>query len=140
MAEAILRHLGGDRFEAFSAGSHPAGFIHPLTIEAMGVLDIPVEGQTSKSWDEFADTHVDVVITVCDAAASETCPAWPGDAIAVHWSLPDPAYFPGDEDERVRFAIQIAQRIRAKIEGLIELDWAAERDELIGRLVFLGEI
>jgi protein-tyrosine-phosphatase len=140
MAEAILRHLGGDRFEALSAGSHPAGFVHPLALNALDALGIPANGLVSKGWDEFAETPVDVVITVCDAAASETCPVWRGDAMTAHWSLPDPAYFPGDEEERLRFAIQIAQRILAKITALIELDWTADRGTLTERLAFLGEI
>lgn len=140
MAEAILRHVAGDRFEASSAGSHPAGFVHPLAIEAMQRLDIPMEDHISKSWDEFAQTPVDVVITVCDAAAGEQCPTWPGRPITTHWSLPDPAYHPGTEEERVEFALRVARRLRTKIEGLIELDWSLDRAELTRRLTFLGDI
>jgi len=141
MAEAVLRHLGGGHFEAFSAGTWPAGFIHPLAVEALRALGVPLsEGQTSKSWDEFAGLPFDAVITVCDAAASETCPVWAGDAIKAHWPLPDPAYYPGDDDERLRFAVHVAQRIRAKVEGLISADWSVDRSELTERLNFLGEI
>lgn len=140
MAEAILRHLAGDRFEAFSAGSHPAGFVHPLTIETMLRMNIPMEDQSSKSWDEFASTSFDVVITVCDAAAREPCPTWPDDPLTTHWSLPDPAYHPGTEEERLEFALRIAQRLRTKIQGVIDLDWSLDRTELTQRLGFLGEI
>lgn len=140
MAEAILRLLGGDRFEALSAGSHPAGFIHPLALEAMRRMEVPLENQISKSWDEFAATSLDAVITVCDAAAGESCPAWPASPVCVHWFLPDPAYHPGDEEERLEFALRVAKRLRAKLEGLVELDWAMSRQELQQRLDFLGEI
>ena len=140
MAEALLRHAGGDRFEAVSAGSHPAGFVYPLAIEAMSRMSVPMENQTSKSWDEFAQAPVDVVITLCDAAAAETCPTWKGDPLTTHWFLPDPALHTGTEDERIAFAMSTAERLRTKIEGLIELDWSLNRDELKRRLDFLGEI
>lgn len=140
MAEAILRHLAGDSFESLSAGSHPAGFVHPLAIETMRRLNIPMEEQTSKGWDEFTDKPVDVVITLCDEAAGEACPAWPQDPIRAHWSLPDPAYHPGTEEEGMELALRVAQRLRTKIEVLIELVWSTDRNELTKRLKFLGEI
>jgi protein-tyrosine-phosphatase len=140
MGEAILRQLGSDRFEALSAGSHPAGFIHPIAIETMQQMGISLESQTSKSWDEFPDTRFDVVITLCDDAAAETCPVWPGDPVRAHWSLPDPSYHPGTDEERLQFAMRVAQRLRTKIEGLIELEWSQDRAELAKRLRFLGEI
>ena len=140
MAEAMLRQLGGDRFEALSAGSHPAGFIHPLAIDAMSRLNIPLASQTSKSWNEFFDTRLDVVVTLCDAAASEACPVWPGSPMTAHWSLPDPAFHPGTDDERLEFMLLIAERLRTKIAGLVGLDWTGDRAELKQRLGFLGEI
>lgn len=140
MAEAILRQIGGDRFEALSAGSKPAGFIHPLALDALAALQVPVGDPVSKSWDEFADKPIDVVVTVCDAAAAEACPVFPGAALRAHWSLPDPVYHPGTDEERLAFAIAVAQRLRAKIEGLVALDWSAQPKELQRRLQFLGEI
>jgi len=140
MAEAVLRHLGGECFEALSAGSHPAGFIHPLAIAAMSRLNIPLANQTSKSWSEFAETRLDAVVTLCDAAAAEACPVWPGGPVIAHWSLPDPAYHLGTEDERLEFALKIAERLRTKIAGLAALDWSSDRAELKQRLEFLGEI
>ena len=140
MAEAMLRHHGKDRFEVFSAGSQPAGFVHPLGIEVMRRMNVPMEDHTSKSWDDFADSTVDVVITLCDSAAGETCPVWPGDPIKVHWSLPDPANRPGSDEERLAFALQVTQRLRTKIEGLVAMDWSVDRAELVKRLQFLGEI
>ena len=140
MAEAILRHTGADRFDAFSAGSYPAGFIHPLAVEVMNEMGVPLDDQTSKSWDEFSDTLFDVVITVCDDAAAESCPVWPGDPIRAHWSLPDPAYHQGTEEERLEFARRVALRLRTKIEGLVTLEWSKDRGELARHLQFLGEI
>ena len=140
MAEALLRHLGHERFEAFSAGSHPAGFIHELAVAVMQRLDVPLVDQSSKSWDEFAQTPIDLVITLCDEAAREPCPVWPASPLTVHWSLPDPAYYPGDEEERLEFAMRIAERLRMKIEGLLEIDFASDRETVKNRLEFLGEI
>lgn len=140
MAEAILRHTGGNRFEALSAGSHPAGYVHPLALEALARLNISHEDGRSKSWDEFQTTPVDVVITVCDAAAQEACPNWIGAPITAHWSLPDPAMHPDGERERVEFAVRVAQRLFAKIEGLVALDWSKPPAALTERLRFLGEI
>ena len=140
MAEAMLRHLGGDRFEALSAGTHPAGFIHPLAIDAMRQLQIPLTDQRSKSWDKYAGVVVDAVITVCDAAAAQACPVWPGSPLTAHWSLPDPVYHPGTDEQRLAFTLLIAERLRTKIEGLVALDWSGDRAELKQRLDFLGEI
>lgn len=140
MAEAVLRHLGGDRFEAFSAGSSPAGFVHALAIETLMAMKVPIDNFVSKSWNEFSDRRMDVVITVCDAAAGEACPVWPGNPIRAHWSLPDPVYHPGDDDERRRFARAVGERIAAKIAGLIAMDWSKPRAELEQALTHLGEI
>lgn len=140
MAEAILRHLGGNRFEALSAGSHPAGFVHPLAIEALRRLNIPLGEPRSKSWDEFSHTDLDLVITVCDHAAAESCPQWPGRPIRVHWSLPDPAFQPGTADERLEFALRVARRLRGKIDRLVQFDWSAPSEQIEAHLAFLAEI
>ncbi len=140
MAEAILRDLGGGEFTAHSAGSKPAGFIHPLAIHALSVMRIPLGELESKSWNEFADRPIDVAITLCDSAAQESCPIFPGTIFKVHWSLPDPAFHLGGESERAAFALLVAQRIRAKIEGLLSIDWKASPDEIMKRLRFLGDI
>jgi len=140
MAEALLRHICGDAFESLSAGSQPAGFIHPLAEAAMENLGISLAGQSSKSWDEFADVPIDVVITLCDSAAAETCPNWIGSPLAVHWSMPDPAFHLGDEAERIEFASRVAKRLEAKIRGLVALDWNTDRIELQKHLERLGEI
>ena len=140
MAEAMLRHLGDDRFVAQSAGSKPAGFIHPLAVHALSTMHIPLSGLESKSWDDFANKHVDVAITLCDSAAAEACPNFPGTLYRVHWSLPDPAYHLGDHTQRADFAVLVAQRIRAKVEGLLAIDWSSSHIEIQKRLTFLGDI
>lgn len=140
MAEAMLRHLAGERFEAFSAGSSPAGFVHPLALEALRRLGIPIGDTRSKSWHEFTDIPLDMVITVCDSAAGESCPAFPGGPLRAHWSLPDPVFHLGPDEERSAFSTLIAERLRRKIEGLIAVDWLAPRDETERKLRFLGEI
>jgi arsenate reductase len=140
MAEAMLTHLGAGQFEAFSAGSQPAGFVHPLAVECMKRMEIPMREARSKSWDEFRDTPMDLVITLCDSAAAETCPVFPESPMRVHWSLPDPVYHPGTPEERLEFAMKVASRLRAKIEGLAGLDWTAGRERIMERLKFLAEI
>ena len=141
MAEALLRHLGGERFEALSAGSHPAGYIHPLAIAAMEHLRVPMIGHRSKSWDEFAATPLDVVITVCDAAAQEACPIWPGRAIRTHWPLPDPSFLPGTGAERLSFALEVAGRLRSKIERLTTLEFENKpEDQVRAELDRIGEL
>jgi arsenate reductase len=94
LSEATLNHLGNGRFEAFSAGSQPTGRVNPYAIEELKAVGIPTEGLSSKSWDRFTKEGaplLDIVITVCDDAASETCPVLFGDFVKSHWGLPDPA-------------------------------------------------
>lgn len=140
MAEHTLHHLGGERFEAHSAGSRPAGFIHPLAIAALAELGIPILFAESKSWDRYEGEQFDAVLTMCDSAAQDPCPIWPGAPLIAHWSLPDPAFHPGDDQERFAFAITVARRIVRKIEGLIQLDWSADRAALQLELNRLGDI
>jgi arsenate reductase len=121
MAEALCRHLAGDRFEARSAGSHPAGYIHELAILAMAEMGISMEGQYSKSWDTYAKERNDVIITVCDSAASETCPFWPGHPASAHWGLPDPSHDPGTDADRLASAMDVAGRLKCWIEAMREL-------------------
>lgn len=120
MAEAILNKAGAGRFSAFSAGSHPAGQVNPLTISLLDAKGYDTGFARSKSWNEFAGptaTPVDFVFTVCDAAAGETCPIWPGHPMSAHWGIPDPAAATGTIDEqRTAFANaydRLARRIAA---------------------------
>jgi len=144
MAEALLNHLGPGRFRAFSAGSHPAGKVNAHALEQLRRAGIEAENLRSKSWDEFAQPGapaLDFVITVCDSAAGEVCPVWPGGPLAAHWGVPDPAAVTGTENE-IRHAFAVAfDQIRRRIEALVAspltgLDRAALQRALdaIGRL------
>jgi protein-tyrosine-phosphatase len=103
IAEAILSREGMGHFKAFSAGSHPKGEIHPYARDLLAKLNYPVKDLRSKSWDEFAKPgapHLDFVFTVCDNAANEVCPIWPGQPMTAHWGIPDPAVVEGTEAVR----------------------------------------
>ncbi|MCJ9752712.1 arsenate reductase ArsC [Neorhizobium sp. BETTINA12A] len=113
IAEAILNRLGAGKFRAYSAGSQPKGDVHPYTIDLLKGLNYQTEFARSKNWDEFAVAgapQMDFVFTVCDNAASETCPVWPGQPMTAHWGVPDPAAVEGEEAER-RFAFAETYRM-----------------------------
>ena len=102
MAEAIMNHKGAPRFAAYSAGSHPKGEVHPAALRQLESARLPAGGYRSKSWDEFAQPgapSLDFVFTVCDNAAAEVCPIWPGQPLTAHWGAPDPAAVQGSADE-----------------------------------------
>lgn len=103
IAESLLTHWGQGKFRAFSAGSHPKGMVQPMALSLLTSLGLPDEGLRSKSWDEFAAPgapEMDFIFTVCDQAAGEICPVWPGQPITAHWGLPDPAAVRGSEMEK----------------------------------------
>lgn len=128
MAEVLLNHLGRGRFRAWSAGSHPGGIVNPFAIETLKGMGLPTEGLRSKSWDEFAEPdapRMDLILTVCDNAAGEVCPIWPGKPITAHWGVADPAAVRGTDDQ-VRAAFREAALIlRRRIELLVSLPAAA---------------
>ena len=102
LAEGILRHRGAPNFHAYSAGSHPSGKVRPEALHQLELAGIPTAGLRSKSWDDFAAPgapHLDFIFTVCDNAANETCPLWPGHPVSAHWGIPDPAAVQGTEAE-----------------------------------------
>jgi arsenate reductase len=99
MLEGVINHYGNDQFRAFSAGSNPAGYVHPMSIKTLEKSGIFKSDYISQSWDEFSDMIFDLVITVCDNAAGETCPAYLSSAPKVHWGVEDPAKFEGNEEE-----------------------------------------
>lgn len=105
MAEAILNHKGRQQFRGFSAGSHPKGEIHPAALRQLTKAGLPLDGLRSKAWDEFATPEaprMDFVFTVCDNAAKEVCPVWPGQPMTAHWGIPDPAAVQGSEKQVAR--------------------------------------
>jgi len=118
MAEGLARGLYGDKLEVVSAGSKPAGWVHPLAVRALGEIGIDARGQTSKSADQFIDQPLDVVVTVCDSAAKD-CPTWPGAKRIEHWPIEDPSW--GDDDPATRYDRFIERRdeLRRRIEELV---------------------
>jgi arsenate reductase len=105
LAETILNHRSKGNFHAFSAGSHPTGRLNPYALKQLESAGLPTKGLRSKSWDEFAKVgapRMDFVFTVCDSAAAEVCPVWPGQPVTAHWGVPDPAAVRGSEEEIAR--------------------------------------
>ena len=124
MAEALLNTIGRARFQAFSAGSMPSGRVNPFAIEIAKTLGYLTENIRSKSWEEFAKPgapYMDIIITVCDNAAGEACPFWPGHPATAHWGFPDPANVEGSDDEKRRAFNQVFQAIRRRIDLLASL-------------------
>ena len=120
MAEAILNEVGKGRFKAFSAGSHPKGEVSPYALEQLRRARLPTDGLSSKSWDEFAKAgapRLDFVFTVCDQAAGEVCPVWPGQPMTAHWGIPDPVVVRGDA-EAIRRAFFVAYDVLFRRIGL----------------------
>jgi arsenate reductase len=127
LAEALLNHLGGERFQAFSAGSMPKGAVNPHALPLVRALGFQAEEFRSKPWDEFAVSNapkLDFVITVCDDAAGEVCPVWPGQPITAHWGVPDPAAATGSEAEIAVAFREAARLLRNRIELLVALPTA----------------
>ncbi|MEQ9520486.1 MAG: arsenate reductase ArsC [Parvibaculum sp.] len=124
LAEAYLNACGGDRFRAFSAGSFPTGTPNPYALKTLRGAGFSVEGLRSKSWDEFACADapkMDIIITVCDNAAGEVCPIWPGRPTSAHWPFPDPAAHKGPEAATLAHFSEVFAHIRARIDALVNL-------------------
>jgi arsenate reductase len=132
MAEALLNYWGKGRFQAFSAGSHPTGEVHTLALDILRRNRIPAEGARSKSWDEFATPDappLDFVFTVCDNAANEVCPVWPGQPMTAHWGIHDPAAVEGTDEERARAFNKAFRELDARLKIFTSL-----RLELLDRM------
>ncbi len=124
VAEALLNHWGKGRFRAYSAGSRPKGAVNPLTLELLRAMKLPTERLRSKSWNEFARPdapRMDFVFTVCDQAASEVCPVWPGQPITAHWGVPDPAAVEGTRDEKMAAFRDAFHRLDTRIKLFLAL-------------------
>jgi arsenate reductase len=132
IAESLLNHLGRGRFRAFSAGSHPKGEVHPLALRLLHERGLPTDGLRSKGWEEFAlagAPAMDFIVTVCDNAAGEVCPIWPGHPMTTHWGVPDPAAVEGTEMERMRAFEQATCELEARIWLFMAL-WLEEPDRV----------
>ncbi|MFZ6774987.1 arsenate reductase ArsC [Undibacterium sp. SXout7W] len=124
MAEAMLNAMGKGHFKAYSAGSYPTGIVNPMAIEQIAHAGFDTSGLRSKSWDEFAFAdapHMDFVITVCDKAAGEVCPFWPGQPTTAHWSFEDPAAVHGSEDDIRHAFARIGREIKMRLDILLSL-------------------
>lgn len=124
LAEVLLNHLGKGCFRAFSAGSHPADQVNPLALELLRKRGLPVDGLRSKNWDEYAQPgapRMDFVITVCDRAAGEVCPVWPGQPMTAHWDFEDPAAAQGPDEARRKVFEKVFIEIARRIELLLAL-------------------
>jgi arsenate reductase len=138
IAETLLKHWGRQRFRAFSAGSHPKGQVHPLALAVLERMHLPTEGLRSKSWDEFATPDsppLDFVFTVCDNAAKEVCPFWPGQPMTAHWGVPDPAAVEGSPEERERAFYGAYRELDARIKIFTSL-----RIDMLDRLTLQREL
>ena len=127
MAEVLMNQLGQGKFLAYSAGSHPRGTVHPLAIETLQGMRLSVDGLRSKSWEEFAGPDappLDFLFTVCDDAAAEVCPVWPGAPMTDHWGVEDPAAFTGTEAAQRQKFLEVALLLRRRIELFINLPTA----------------
>jgi arsenate reductase len=143
MAEALLNHWGKSKFHAYSAGSHPKSDVHPLTLDLLEKLKLPIEGLRSKSWDEFAKAtapKMDFIITVCDNAAGEVCPVWPGHPITAHWGFPDPAAAEGTVDQKRKVFADVYRSIESRVKLLSALPLEAlDRMTMQSKLRQLGQ-
>ncbi len=122
LGEELINHLAADQFKAYSAGSFPVGKVNENALQTLADHSLPTDGYRSQSWDEFENIKIDIVITVCDNAAGETCPVFLGDAIRAHWGLPDPAHVTGT-DETIKAAFESTyQALESRITKMLALD------------------
>ena len=124
MAEALVSTMGKGRFRGFSAGSHPGGSVNPFAIEQIEATGYPLEKLRSKSWDEFGTTdapHMDFIITVCDNAAGEVCPYWPGHPLSAHWGFEDPAAAIGTDEEKRAVFHKVFRQIMTRMNVFVSL-------------------
>jgi len=128
LAEALMNDAGRGRFRAYSAGSHPTGIVNPRASETLRTMGVSSSGARSKNWDEFAQADsppMDFVFTVCDNAAGETCPVWPGQPMTAHWGLPDPAAVEGSEEEKRLAFRDAALTLKRRIDLMLSLPLAS---------------
>jgi len=144
LAESILRHDGAPHFEAFSAGSFPKGTVNPLALKVLESFNYPTENLRSKSWDEFTGPTaptIDFIFTVCDNAAGETCPIWPGHPISAHWGIADPAAIEDSEIQKEAAFVSAFRQLKSRIGVFIALPLATiDHASLTARLRGIGKM
>ncbi len=146
LAEALLNHLGQGRFLAHSAGSDPSGRVNPYALATLAEMQVPAHHPRSKSWSEFATADgqsrdMDLIITVCDNAAGEVCPVWPGHPITAHWGMPDPAAVQGSDAQKRQAFREAFEALQVRIRALAELRLAElDPPALKRRLNQLGQL
>jgi protein-tyrosine-phosphatase len=144
IAEAILRKDGGDRFRAFSAGSMPKGAVNPFALKVLESYGYPIDGLASKSWQVFAGKdapRMDFVLTVCDNAAGEACPLWPGQPISAHWGIEDPAAVEGSDVDKERAFVTAFRYLKNRVSLLVNLPIASlNRLALTTKLQDIGRV
>ncbi|MBE0532234.1 MAG: arsenate reductase ArsC [Rhodospirillales bacterium] len=144
LAEAIMNSLGKGKFRAYSAGSHPSGRVHPLALDTLRIAGLSTEGARSKAWDEFAEPgapKMDFIFTVCDNAAGEVCPIWPGHPMTAHWGVEDPAAFEGTEAEKRAVFLKVFRMLQNRISVFASLPVASlDRQSLQNRINEIGRM
>jgi arsenate reductase len=140
MAEGLLNHWELGRFKAFSAGSFPTGQVNPIGLQTLAHHGLSTEGYRSKSWDEFVDQQINIVITVCDAAAGESCPLFSGGPVKAHWGVPDPAHAVGNEDQVAAVFDRVYTQLERRIKALVALPVETiTQSELGAALAYIGK-
>ncbi|MGB0214620.1 MAG: arsenate reductase ArsC [Alteromonas oceani] len=139
LSEAITNYVAGDKITARSAGSQPSGVVHPLSLQYLTEAGVPTEGLTSQSWDEFESFEPDVVVTVCDSAASESCPVWFGKSVKVHWGLSDPSKVEGSDEQKAAAFRACISEITERVNKLLPVaELSTSPAELKTALAALG--
>jgi arsenate reductase len=138
IAEGLLNSMGKGRFVAYSAGSHPKGTVHPLAVKTLAEARIPTDGFRSKDWEEFARPgapELHFVFTVCDQAAGEVCPVWPGQPMTAHWGMPDPAAVEGSDEAKAKAFLDTMVAMKRRLELMLALPIASLKRQVIHRQV-----
>jgi arsenate reductase len=143
LAEALINHRGAGRFRAYSAGSHPTGRVNPFAIATLQRFGLPTEGLRSKSWNEFAgpgSPRLDFIFTVCDNAAGEVCPLWPGQPITAHWGVPDPAAVEGTDERKLQAFEDTFRILERRVSRFVDLPLSSlDTRDLVRMLRNIGE-
>lgn len=143
MAEALMTTMGKGRFRGFSAGSQPGGTVNPFAIEQIAATGYPADQLRSKSWDEFAASdapHMDFIFTVCDNAAGETCPYWPGHPVSAHWGFEDPAAVTGSDEEKRAVFHKVFRQIMTRMNIFLSLPLhMLEKNAIHSQVTAIGE-